>query len=91
MSNYEDITEIYSLCGGGIGAILYAQGILYGLHKAGKLMQMENGRRVLNKHLMFTGSSGGTVPMLLLQCVINNDLHNSRDDWFEYYITPFLI
>ncbi len=90
MVNFEDITEIYSLCGGGLPAVLYAQGILYGMYKAGKLIQMENGKRVLNKHILFTGSSGGTIPMLLLQCVINNDLHNSRDDWFEYYINTIL-
>jgi hypothetical protein len=80
------ITDIVSLCGGGVPAVFYATGILYALHKSGKLMETVDGVKVLNQSLLFTSSSGGVVPLLLLQYVIHNDLHNLRDDWFEHYI-----
>lgn len=82
----ERITDVISLCGGGIPAIFYATGILYSMHKSGKLLEMVDGVNVLNKSLLFTASSGGTIPLLLLHCVITNNLHNSRNDWFEHYI-----
>lgn len=82
----ERITDVISLCGGGIPAIFYATGILYALHKSGKLLETVDGVKVLNKSLLITSSSGGTIPLLFLHCVINNNLHNSREDWFEYYI-----
>jgi len=86
----ERITDVISLCGGGIPAVFYATGILYSMHKSGKLIKTIDGINVLNPSLLITASSGGTVPLLLLHCVINNDLHNSRDDWFEHYIIKYL-
>jgi hypothetical protein len=82
----ERITDVVSLCGGGIPAVLYATGILYGMYKSGKLLQTVDGVNILNPSLLITASSGGTVPLLLLNLVINNNLHNSRNDWFEHYI-----
>lgn len=86
----ERITDVVSLCGGGIPAVFYATGILYAMHKSGKLIQTVGGVKVLNPSLLITASSGGTVPLLLLHCVINNGLHNSRDDWFEHYIIKYI-
>lgn len=86
----EHVTDVVSLCGGGIPAIFYATGILYSIHKSDKLLQTVDGVKVLNKSLLITASSGGTIPLLLLQCVLNNDLHNSRDDWFEHYIIKYI-
>lgn len=82
----ERITDVISLCGGGIPAVFYATGILYSLHKSGKLLETVDGVKVLNRSTIITASSGGTIPLIFLQCVINNNLHNSRDDWFEHYI-----
>jgi hypothetical protein len=86
----KNVTEVISLCGGGIAAIMYAHGILYGLHKLGKLVVNKQGKLVLNENIVYTATSGGVVPLLILQCIINNDLQNTRDDWFEYYITRML-
>jgi hypothetical protein len=86
----DNVTEVISLCGGGIPAIMYAHGILYGLHKLGKLVVNKDGKRVLNENIVYTATSGGVVPLLFLQCIINNDLQNTRDDWFEYYITRMM-
>lgn len=82
----ERITDVISLCGGGIPAVFYATGILYSLHKSGKLLETVDGVKVLNRSIIVTASSGGTIPLIFLHCVINNNLHNSRDDWFEHYI-----
>lgn len=82
----ERITDVISLCGGGIPAVFYATGILYALHKSGQLLETVDGVKVLNRSTIITASSGGTIPLIFLQCVINNNLHNSRDDWFEHYI-----
>lgn len=84
------VTDVISLCGGGIPAVFYATGILYALHKSGKLLETVDGVKILNRSLLITSSSGGTIPLLLLDCVLTNDLHNTRDDWFEYYIIKYL-
>jgi hypothetical protein len=86
----ERITDVVSLCGGGIPAVLYATGILYGMYKSGKLIQTVDGVNILNPSLLITGTSGGTLPLLLLHLVINNNLHNSRNDWFEHYIIKYV-
>ncbi len=86
----ERVTDVVSLCGGGIPAVFYATGILYSMHKSGKLLQTVDGVQILNKSLLITASSGGTIPLLILQCVLNNNLHNSRDDWFEHYIIKYI-
>jgi hypothetical protein len=83
----ENITDVISLCGGGIPAIYYGTGILYGLHKANKLLEKdESGKLILAKHLLITSSSGGMVPLILLQCVLTNQLHINDYNWFENYI-----
>lgn len=86
----ERVTDVISLCGGGIPAVFYATGILYALHKSGKLLETVNGVKVLNRSLLITSSSGGTIPLIFLHCVINNNLHNSREDWFEHYIIKYI-
>jgi hypothetical protein len=80
------ITDVVSLCGGGIPAVYYASGILYALHKTGKLLETVDGEKVLNRSFLFTASSGGVLPLLIVDCILQNNLHNTRDDWFEYYI-----
>lgn len=83
----ENVTDVISLCGGGFPAIYYATGILYGLHKADKLLEVdETGTLILAKHLLITSSSGGMVPLILLQCVLTNQLHINDYNWFENYI-----
>ena len=82
----EKIFDVISLCGVGIPAIFYATGVLYSMHKTGYLLKDNNGIKQLNPHVLFTSSSGGTIPTLLLEYILINDLHNSRDDWFEHYV-----
>jgi hypothetical protein len=84
------ITDVISLCGGGIPAVFYATGILYALHKSGKLLKTIDGVSVLNPSLLITASSGGTIPLLILHSILNNNLQNSRDDWFEHYIIKYI-
>ena len=69
----ERVTDVVSLCGGGIPAIFYATGTLYSLHKSGKLLETVDGVKVLNRSLLITSSSGGTIPLLFLHCIINNN------------------
>lgn len=82
----ERVTDVISLCGGGIPAIFYATGILYAMHKSGYLLKDVNGVKTINPSILITSSSGGTIPLLLLNYIIINDLHNSRTDWFEHYV-----
>ena len=86
MSSYSDITTVFSLCGGGIPAVFYGTGILHALNRSDMLVKKINGTNVFNKQLLFAGSSGGIVPLLFFNYVLVNNLHNSRDDWFEHYI-----
>jgi hypothetical protein len=86
----ERVTDVVSLCGGGIPAVFYATGILYALHKSGKLLETVDGVKILNRSLLITSSSGGTIPLVFLQCIINNNLHSSRADWFEHYIIKYI-
>jgi len=41
---------------------------------------------VFYNNMVFCASSGGVVPLLLLNICIDNKLYCERDDWFEYYI-----
>lgn len=85
--SFEDVTEIVSLCGGGIAAVTYAQGILYALHKTNRIIKNgSDGKPELNKEIVYTASSGGMLPLIVLQGVINNELYKVREDWFEHYV-----
>jgi hypothetical protein len=84
---YNNITDIISLCGGGLSAVLYSTGILYGFHKLGKIIDTKScDKSVFYNNMVFCASSGGVVPLLLLNICIDNKLYCERDDWFEYYI-----
>lgn len=84
---YDSTTTIISLCGGGMPAVLYGAGILYSLYKSGELLETDsNGNQVINSKLLITASSGGVIPLLLLDLILSNKLHHIRLDWFEYYI-----
>jgi len=84
---YDNTTDIISLCGGGLSAVLYSTGILYGFHKLGKIIDTKScDKPVFYNNMVFCASSGGVVPLLLLNICIDNKLYCERDDWFEYYI-----
>jgi hypothetical protein len=84
---YNNTTDIISLCGGGLSAVLYSTGILYGFHKLGKIIDTKScDKSVFYNNMVFCASSGGVVPLLLLNICIDNKLYRERDDWFEYYI-----
>jgi len=88
-ASYNDkVTVIISLCSGGATAVNYCAGALYGWHKLSKLFVKNDFDNVLilRDNILFTASSGGTIPLMLLELCILNNLHNTRDDWFEYYI-----
>lgn len=86
--NCECIDNVVALCGGGLTAVIYCCGSLYGLHKKSKLVEKKPGATEYTpcKDTVFVSSSGGTIPLLMLHCCIANNLHNSREDWFEHYI-----
>lgn len=82
------IHNVVALCGGGLTAVIYCCGSLYGLHKKSKIVEKKPGASeyTICKDTVFVSSSGGTIPLMMLHCCIANNLHNSREDWFEYYI-----
>lgn len=82
------INNVVALCGGGLTAVIYCCGSLYGLHKKNKLVEKKPGATeyTVCKDTVLVSSSGGVIPLLMLHCCIANNLHNSREDWFEYYI-----
>ena len=85
---YDNTTDIISLCGGGLSAVLYSTGILYGFHKLGKIIDIKScaHKPDFYNNMVFCASSGGIIPLLLLNICIDNKLYCERDDWFEYYI-----
>jgi hypothetical protein len=86
ISSDYDITNIIALPGGGIPAIFYSTGILYALHNSNILLKKTDEKYNFNDSFVITASSGGVVPLLLLQCILCNNLQNSRNDWFEHYL-----
>ena len=76
-----NVKHIYVLCGGGIAAVNYCLGVLYGLYISGNLLKYDTKRKtiVLSSDISFNSSSGSIIPTLYLNLILINDLHIKKD------------
>ena len=79
---YNNITDMYILCGGGLSAVFFNLGIIYSLYQTNQLFDKNN---KFNKNLKFQCVSGACIPTLLLNYVVLNNFQREKG-WFEKYI-----
>jgi hypothetical protein len=73
--------------GGGLSAALYAHGIFLALFKAGLLER--NG--VFNTDNIFIGTSGATIPIMLVLFCFHLELNKKYPDiWFDKFVTKII-